>query len=253
VAQVDLDLAEVFPLLQQMRRIRVPQGMDVGLLGNATGLEREPEGALERGAAHRLGGGADTPAAVAFGGEKPRRMAVGFPLLPQQLERALRQGDVAVLIALAGPDMQEHATGIDIADLEAQPFAQAQATGVDGRQAHPMVQGGYGGKEAAHLVGRQNDRQLELRIGPDQLHLVRPGAAQGLFPENLDRADGLGAGLAGHLLVFLEVDAILAEVFGAEQIGGFTVELAQLAQACVISLLSAWTDGQQLEIIGERF
>jgi len=53
--------------------------------------------------------------------------------------------------------------------------------------------------------------------------------------------------------VLLEVDAILPEVFGRELVRGFAVELAQLAQTGVISLLGAGADGQQLEIIGERF
>ena len=39
MAQVDLDLTQVLALLQKMRRIRMTQGMDVGLFGDATGSE----------------------------------------------------------------------------------------------------------------------------------------------------------------------------------------------------------------------
>ena len=69
----------------------------------------------------------------------------------------------------------------------------------------------------------------------------------------VDGADGLGAGLAGDLLVGFEMDAILADVLGREQVGGFAVELAQLADAGEIGLLGAGADGQELEVIGERF
>ena len=80
---------------------------------------------------------------------------------------------------------------------------------------------------------------------------MRPGAAEGFFPEQFDGADGLRAGLAGDLLVGLEMDAILADLFGRKQLGGFGVMLTELADARVIGLFGAWTDGQELEVVGE--
>jgi hypothetical protein len=53
--------------------------------------------------------------------------------------------------------------------------------------------------------------------------------------------------------VFLEMDAVLAEVFGREQVRGFGVMLAELADTGVIGLLGARTDGQELQVIGEGF
>ena len=50
-------------------------------------------------------------------------MAVGFPLFAQEQQGALGQGDVAVAIAFARADVQEHASGIDVGNLEAQAFA----------------------------------------------------------------------------------------------------------------------------------
>jgi len=82
---------------------------------------------------------------------------------------------------------------------------------------------------------------------------VRPDAVQGFLPEDLDGADGLGAGLAGDLLVDLEMNAILAEVLGREQVRGFAEKLAELADAGVIRLLGARADGQELQVIGKRF
>ena len=253
VAEVDLDLAEVLALFEQVCGVRVPQSVNVRGLFDAAGLEREPEGALQRGAAQRCGGGAGALAAVAFGGEEQRGMAMGFPLLAQEQQRAPGQRDIAVLVALAGADVQEHAFRIDIADLEPHAFAQAQAAGVDGGQAHAMIQRGHQGQNPADLVGRENDRQLELGVGAGQLHFGGPRAAQGLFPEDFDGTDRLGAGLAGYFFVLLEMDAVLAEVFGREQVRGLVVMLAELADTSVISLLGARADRQELEVIGEGF
>jgi hypothetical protein len=85
------------------------------------------------------------------------------------------------------------------------------------------------------------------------LHFHGPGAAERFFPEDLEGADGLGAGLAGDLFVLLEVDAVLAELLGRDQVGGFVVVLAELAEAGVVGLFGAGTDGQELQVIGEGF
>jgi len=114
-----------------------------------------------------------------------------------------------------------------------------------------MVQSADSRQDAAHFGGRKDHREFELGIGAGQLDFVRPGAAEGLFPEDLDRADGLGAGLACYLFVLLKMDAILAEVFGREQVGGFAVMLAELAHAGVVSLFSARADRKELQVIGE--
>jgi hypothetical protein len=251
VAEVDLDLAEVLALFEQVRGIGMPQGMDVGLLGDAAGPERETERPLQRGAAHRLAGGGSALAAVALGREEQDRMAVRFPLLAQEPEGALGQGNVAVLIAFAGAEVQEHALGVDIADLQAQTLPQAQSARVNGAEADAMIQGRHRGQKAAHLGGGEHDGQFELGIGAGQFQFVRPGAVQGFFPEELDGADGLGAGLTRDLLVGLEMDAVLTDVLGAEPVGGFAVELAELAEAGVVGLLGAWADGQELQVIGE--
>jgi hypothetical protein len=251
VAEVDLNLAQVLALLQQMRRVGVAQGVDVRVLFDAAGLESEAEGALERGAAHRSGGGGGTQTAVTFGGKEQRRMTMTFPLLAQEPQRAFGQRDVTVLIAFATADVQEHALGINVANLEIQTFTQAQAAGVDGDQADAMIQRGNVGQDVAHFGGGEDDGQFELRIGANQFQFVRPDPVEGFFPEQFDGADGLGAGLAGDLLVALEMDAVLANLLGTDQLGGFAVELTELADAGVVSRFGARADGQKFEIVGE--
>jgi hypothetical protein len=49
------------------------------------------------------------------------------------------------------------------------------------------------------------------------------------------------------------MDAILPDVFSREQIGGLGIILAELTDTSVVGLLSAGTDGQQFQVVGERF
>ncbi len=253
MAEIDLELTQVLALFQQRRRVGMPQRMNVRGLFHAAGLEGEAKGPLQRGARHRFGGRGRALAAAAFGRKEQSGMTMSLPELAQELERALGHRNVTIPIALAGADVQQHPLGIDIADLQAQSFPQAQAAGINGAQAHPMIQRADAGEDGAHFAGGKHDRQFELRIGAGQLQFVGPGAVEGLFPEQFEGADGLGAGLAGDLLVGLEMDAILADIFGREEVGGLAVKLAELAHAGVISLLGAGADGQELQVIGEGF
>jgi hypothetical protein len=251
VAEVDLDLAEVFALFEQMGRVAVTQGVAMRVFFDVAGFQREAEGALERGAAHRLGGGGCALAIVALGGEEQRWVAMGFPELAQEQERALGQRDVAVAAALAGADVEEAPFGIHVADFQAQGFAQTQAAGVDGGQGDAMIQGGHGHQDATHLGSGEHDGELELGIGANQLQLVGPGALEGFFPEELEGADDLGGGLAGEFLFGLEVEAVLTELLGGDQVGSFVEVFADVADGIVVSLFGARGDGQERQVIGE--
>ena len=116
-----------------------------------------------------------------------------------------------------------------------------------------MIQRFDQSQDAAHLWAGKHDRKFELGIGPDQLQFVRPDTVKGLFPKEFDGADGLGTGLARHLLVSFEVNAILSDIFGREQIRGFGVKLADLADAGVVGLLGAWANGQKTQVVCEGF
>ena len=83
------------------------------------------------------------------------------------------------------------------------------------------------------------------------MEFVGPDAFEGLLPEELEGADDLGGSLAGDFLCGLEMDAVLAELLGRNQIGRFGVELTELAQAGEVGLFGAGADGEELEVIGE--
>jgi len=72
-----------------------------------------------------------------------------------------------------------------------------------------MIQGGNAGHDAAHFGGREHHGQFELGLARTSSQFVRPDTFEGFFPEQLDGADGLGAGLAGDFFVALEMDAVL--------------------------------------------
>ena len=141
--------------------------MDVRGFFDAAFFESQTEGALERGAAHRLGGGGSAQAVVAFGREEQRGMFMSYPLLAQALESALGQGDVTIAIALARADVQEHAPGVDVGNGQTQAFAQAQTAGIDDGQSDTMIDGGNGREDFARFAGREDDREFELGIGAD--------------------------------------------------------------------------------------
>ena len=251
LAEVDLELTQVLALLQQVGGVGMAQRVDVGGLADAAGCERQAEGPLQRGTIQRAGGGGGALAGTPLGREEQARMAMGLPVLPQEFQRALRQRDVAVLVALAAADVQEHASRINVAHLQLEGFAQAQAAGVNRRQRDAMIQGGHALEKAAHLGGREDDGQFELGIGADQCHLGGPGAAEGFLPEKLDGAEGLGGGRPGDLLDGLEMNEVLAELFGADLIGRTVEVFAELSNAGVVGLFGAGPDGQELQVVGE--
>ena len=251
VAEVDLDLAEVLALFEQVCGVRMSQRVNVRGLFDAAGLEREPEGALQRGAAHGFCGRGRALSAVAFGGKEERGMAVGFPELAQQRQGALGQRDVTIPVALAGAEVQKPPFGINVADGQREPFAQPQTAGINEDQTDAMVQGGHLSQNAAHFGGGEHDRQFELGIGAGQLEFVGPDAFEGLFPEELEGTDDLGGSLAGDFLFGLEMDTVLAELLGANQVGRFGIELTELPEAGEVGLFGAGADGQEFEVVGE--
>ena len=176
VAQIDLELAQVLALFQQVRRVGMAQGVDVRGFFHAAGPERQTKGPLQRGARHRRGSRGRALTAVTFGGKEQRGMAMRLPLLPQELQRALRQGNITIPIALAGAEMQEHPLGINVADRQAQAFPQAQAAGIKSAQADALIPRGHAGEDGADFAGGKHDGQFELRIGADRFQFVRPGA-----------------------------------------------------------------------------
>ena len=223
----------------------------MGGLYDATGAQGQAESSLQSGTLDRFRGAPSALSSVAFSREKPARMPVSFPLFSEQLDRALGQGDITVGIAFARADVQQHALGIDVGDLEVQAFAQPQAAGVNGGQANPVIQSLDLSKDLARLLGGKDDRQFELWVGADQLDFRRPGLAEGFFPEEFDGADGLSGSLASEFLLAFQMEEVLAQFFGADQVGCFAVKLAEFADARPVAQDGALGQGQQAQVVKE--
>lgn len=123
MSEVDLELTEVFTLFEQVRGVRVAQRMNMRMFGDTAGLEGDTESTLKGGPTDRFFGRGSADTATSLGRKEQSGMAMRFPLLTQQLQRALRQWHITVLISFAAADVQKHALGIDVADLEAQAFS----------------------------------------------------------------------------------------------------------------------------------
>jgi hypothetical protein len=188
-----------------------------------------------------------------FGRKEPERIVMSFPESAQMLQRARGQRHITVAIALAGADMQEHPAGIHVAHLQVQSLTQTQTAGVESDQGDSMVQGGDAAQDLAHLLGRENDRQLESGLGPDQFQLRWPGPPERFLPKEFDGAQGLGGSLAGDLLDALEMNEILTQLLGRDQIWSAVEMFGPLANTGKVSLLGAGSDGQQFEILGKGF
>ncbi len=103
----------------------------------------------------RRGGGRALDTALATG-EQQLRVAMHLPEVAQEPVGGVRQGHEAVPVALGVADMHAGAYGIDIADLQAQPFAQAQSQTVEGEVEHPVADDAGGGEQAPGFLDRDD-------------------------------------------------------------------------------------------------
>ena len=114
-----------------------------------------------------------------------------------------------------------------------------------------MIEGGDGGEDLADLGGGDDDGELELGGGADQLDLGGPGPAEGLFPEHLDGAEGLGGAGTGEAAFGLEMEEVLTQFLGRGLLGGFVEVLGEVADAGEVGLLGAGEHREQAQVVGE--
>ena len=138
--------------------------MDAGSLLNATLLQRGAKSPLHAALAHWPGGWRHT----LLRRKKPHRMMVADPVGSQHLKRTLGQWDIAILCPFAQSNVQELADTVDMRHLQLDTFLQAQATGVNGAQADPVVRSSQAIENAVHLFLAEHDRQLALTRRSDK-------------------------------------------------------------------------------------
>lgn len=89
--------------------------------------------------------------------------------------------------------MQEHTVAVDIGDLQGPAFGEAQPAGVDRGETDPMAEHVDTGQGASDLLAAQDGGQGLHPFGLEQTD-GGPVSLQGLLIEELDAAEGNGAG-----------------------------------------------------------
>src|SRR6516225_7293771 len=116
VSEQNLDDADIGLLLQKMRSKAVPQRMNTDALGDAGTRCRQANEPMQLARTH-------VPPAVAgkqpgLAGGHPPLLARGAPPFTQYIEQAGRENDIAILLALALFDPDDHSVTIDVGELQ---------------------------------------------------------------------------------------------------------------------------------------
>lgn len=139
-------------------------------------VRRDPPG--DAGSAGSRGEGpgqdvvADRPVAGAIG-KQPAAVAVGLPHPAQFREQRLRQRDPPFLVPFAD-DVQRQVGPVDRTDLEGPGLADAQAAGVNDREAGFVDRAFYATEQMADLLVGQRMRQA-LVLGQTNFFLENSG------------------------------------------------------------------------------
>ena len=91
----------------------------------------------------------------------PRRLPPGA----QQCKEVRRQHHVAVFVALALFDANDHALAVDVADLELDDLGGAQASPISHTQRRLVFEPRRCIQQVRHLLRTEDDRQLARRVG----------------------------------------------------------------------------------------
>jgi hypothetical protein len=127
VTEIGLNEAQIDAGFEQMRGVGMAQGVDAGVFLHAALLQGGFEGALDTALVHRLSGGGRGHTRARRRRKKPDGMTVGAPVLAQQNQCVIGQRHIAIFVTLALSDVEHHPLAVNIADLQRDAFAQAQA------------------------------------------------------------------------------------------------------------------------------
>ena len=149
--------------------------------------------------------------------KKPGRVAMTPPLASQRQQSAFGQRYIAVLLSLPGTNVQDHAPRIDVLDLQAQAFSQAQPARVDHAQTAAMVRFSHLPQDLPDFLQGQNDRKARLARWTHQNRLLGPAPLERLLEQELDRADEARAGWAAVDFDGFKVDEELPQLFNRDR------------------------------------
>jgi hypothetical protein len=160
------------------------------------------------------------------------------PISPPVLEQPLRERDVAVPAALTLADVDGHAVGIEISDLEGDDLTNAEAAGVGGSQQEAMPRMRAGAQQApdffpaqdiGQLLGLSGSGDLERGLLPPERHMVKE-------PE---RVGGLGARAPRALAFPKHQRDVRLHFVSGELVGGAMVVAGQADHLADVRLVGS--------------
>ena len=232
MAKQDLDGAQVGAGFEKVRGETMSQGvrMDVPV------IEAGAFGRNLAGTPKDLGGHGLAGCVPAVAGKEPllRLAPQPAPVVTQFIEQLGAEHDIAVLAALALPDMNHHPLAVDVADLQVGCFRAACTGGIHGHQQDAMKGCVRRVDQARHLLLAEYLRKVAnlLRIGRFG---DAPAALQHVDIEEAQRRKPHDDGVGTVLQLGEEHRLILANVFRAKLIGRTAKVLAEVGNAMKVS------------------
>ncbi len=248
VSQILLDEAQVHAGLEEMGGIAVPKRMNRSPLHDATGVEGRPKSILHTVSGYGVcgGGHADTPPTRSR--KDPHGIAVGFPILAEQLEGALGQRHIAVFGAFAVAHVDEHPCTVTIGDLQVSTLLKAQTTRVKSRQANARAGPRQVGQNGSHLFDTEDSWEFLFPWGSDEGQ-CGPLPLQGVLVKERDATKSNGARATGRVLDILEGEEVLTSCFLSDGGGGLMIVLGKLPNGPDRHLLGALGQAAELQIL----
>ena len=211
---------------------------------------------LHRGIAHGLGGasqgvgqgGTGALPAAPRRGEEPLGIAVALPEGAQPLDEFRGNGHLAIFAALAADDADDAARGVDVAGLEMDGLAQAQAAvihqGEDGAETSFPDRA----EKAGDLLAAQDVGELLVASYLDPAP-APPLPAEVVAVEGAQGADGLVDGGVLESALLAQGDEEIEDLVLAE-CGGIAVRegLVELAHPAEVGGPGSWREATEIEV-----
>jgi hypothetical protein len=158
-------------------------------------------------------------------------------------------GEMLYVGSLAPVDMDHATSGIDVADLEVEPFLHPQAERVDGPEVngHPL---GVGGLDNLEDLLASDD--LGERLDVLQFHLLQglPIAFAGSRVEELDSRVGDPQGAVGVMEIILHVEKESPELVLGDLVRRGLAEVGQFADGPQVPVVRSLAHSAQVEVFG---
>ena len=152
-----------------------------------------------------------------FTREEELGRAVRLPVRAEDREQSGREHRVAVLPTLGLAEANDHPPAVDVVDAQGHDLGDAEPGGVSGHEDGTVLEAGDRLEELSDLAGAQDDGELPLRLGGDNV-IHDPFLAQGATVEEPQGGNGLAViALGGGLLLLLDKEEKIGPDVGCPQ------------------------------------